>query len=681
MSIFSCQFFMSNFIKSLRIFFLVCMLSPVMAQVNQNEVPMIGAEIFIEPGQTPAEIDTWFRLLKESGMSITRIRMFESYMHKPDGNWDYSLFDLAFKAGEKYNIKIYGNLFPATSFEDIGGFKFPKNDQNLQSIADYIKHTVTHFKQFSSLYGWVPINEPGNGGMPKDEFSKQHFSAWKSDAKQPAYESNGYQTIDFSEQKFLLNYNTWFLKWLAGQIHQYDPGKPIHVNNHAIFQNIAEYDFPEWRKFLTSLGASAHASWHFGYFNRDQYAMAMSANSEIIRSGAGHIPWLMTELQGGNNTYSGFAAMCPTKEEIAQWLWTVIGTGGRGGIFWSLNPRSSGFEAGEWALLNFQDEPSDRMKAAAGVAKVINNKPEMFAGARVEESGINILYTRESLWIEKKLSTKGIPYDGRDPGGAIKSSLGYFEALSEMGVQSNFKSIDEFDFSLNDYTNKVIILAQQLSIPSRYWKKLEDFSSKGGKLIIDGLTGYYDENAYCILKKDFPLQKLFGGNIKEFKVTDSLFEVKLNQPALNLSAHLWTGSIKPTTAVSIGFVDNQAIATRNNFGRGTVLWIPSLVGLGSRISGDYRNLAALLSSELKTTLDKTPFRFEKHKKNMLMKTLRSGSSYITIIINKSKSAENVNLDLQSDKIKPTLLYADKDGTVKGKSVQISAEETIVVSWE
>jgi hypothetical protein len=64
-----------------------------------------------------------------------------------------------------------------------------------------------------------------------------------------------------------------------------------------------------------------------------------------------------------------------------------------------------------------------------------------------------------------------------------------------------------------------------------------------------------------------------------------------------------------------------------------------------------------------------------------MKTLRSGSSYLTIIINKSKSAENVNLELLSDKIKPTVLYADKNGTVKGKNVQISAEETIVVSWE
>jgi hypothetical protein len=226
------------------------------SQPKQEMIPMIGAEIFIEPGQTPEEIYTWCRLIKENGMTICRIRMFETYMHKPDDNWDFSLFDLAYKAAEKYEIKVWGSLFPATDFTGVGGFKFPRSEDH-------------------------------------------------------------------------------------------EPGSHLHVNNHAIFQNMTEYDFPEWRKFLKSLGGSAHASWHFSYFKRNQYAVAMSANCKIIRSGAGTIPWLMTEIQGGNNTYSGFNAMCPTREEISQWLWIVIGSGGKGGIFWTLNPRASGFEAGE----------------------------------------------------------------------------------------------------------------------------------------------------------------------------------------------------------------------------------------------------------------------------------------------------------------------------------------------
>src|SRR5687767_2344638 len=107
---------------------------------HTDKIPRIGAEVFIEPGQTPEEIDNWFRILQTSGMTITRIRLFENYMHKPNGKWDYSLFDQAFRAGEKYGINIYGNLFPATSFTDIGGFKFPRDEAHLQSIAEYIEN-------------------------------------------------------------------------------------------------------------------------------------------------------------------------------------------------------------------------------------------------------------------------------------------------------------------------------------------------------------------------------------------------------------------------------------------------------------------------------------------------------------------------------------------------------------
>lgn len=91
-------------------------------QMLRNDPIMIGAEIFIEPGQNPDDVDEWFKTLKENQMDITRIRMFENYMRKPDGTWDFTLFDRAFEAADKYNVKIYANFFPFTTFDDIGGF-------------------------------------------------------------------------------------------------------------------------------------------------------------------------------------------------------------------------------------------------------------------------------------------------------------------------------------------------------------------------------------------------------------------------------------------------------------------------------------------------------------------------------------------------------------------------------
>lgn len=653
------------------------------SEVNPNQEIHIGAQVFIEPGQTAEEIDLWFRTLKENNMTICRIRMFESYMKKADGTWDFRLFDMAFRSAEKYGIKIYGTFFPYTEKTDIGGFKFPRDEAHLQSIAEFIKQLTTHFKQFKSLYGWVLINEPGVGGKaPSSEFTSKKLEEWKQAHPQKEFTDKGFPIlVELTDQAFLLDYNTWFLNWIADEVRKYDSNCEIHVNNHAMFQNCAEYNFPEWRKFLTSLGGSAHASWHFGYFNRPQYAMAMLANSEIVRSGAGNIPWLMTELQGGNNTYSGGTPMCPTKEEIAQWLWIVTATGGKGSIFWSLNPRSSGIEAGEWALLDFQNKPSDRMKAASEVALAINQNKLLIENLKVVESGINVLYVRQSLWAESKM-TDGLAktYEARAAGAVMKSALGYFEAITQMGVNANFKAFEEFDFGKSDYTGSTIILAHQISLPDSYALILEDFVKKGGKLIVDGLTAFFDENLHNTMKTGFAFENLFGGNISEFKMVGNSFPVQWGD--YTVPAHLWRGNIFSKSGKSAATYEGETIALRNKLGKGEVLWIPSLIGLGSRMSNDHSALIKLLNAELKQSLaDNAPVKFKVPQKDMLMRTLKSGSSYLTVIVSKSEKPISLDLDFKTKITNARIVYANKSGKVKGSNILISPEETMVIEWK
>jgi beta-galactosidase len=650
-------------------------------QTMETKVPFIGAEVFIEPGQTPAEIDTWFRTMKEQHFTVCRIRMFESYMLKADGSWDFSLFDNAFRSAEKYDIKVFANPFYYTEKTDIGGFKYPRDEAHLQSIALFLKEMTLHFSQFSSLYGYVLINEPGGGTLPKTDFTKKKFEEWARTHQRKEFTDKGYPVLmDLYDQAFQKDYGTWFLKWIAGEITKYDNTHEIHVNNHAMFQNCAEYDFPEWRKFLTTLGASAHASWHFGYFTRQQYAVAMSANSEMVRSGAGPIPWWMTELQGGNNTYSGGSPMCPTKEEIAQWLWITTATNATGNIFWCLNPRSSGIEAGEWALLDFQNQPSDRMVAAAKVAETFNNHAALFANAKEVESGISLLYVRQSMWAESKMASGSTQnYEARDKGGVMKSVLGYFEAFSEMGVNVNLKAFEEFDFSKADYKGQTIILAHQISLPDSYAGLLENFVDRGGKLLVDGLTGFFDENLHNTMKTCFAFENLFGGNISEFKLVDNLFSTTIE--GNKLPTHLWRGFIVPSKGQTIAAANGKAIAVRNSIGQGEVLWIPSLLGLGSRIQKDYSAQNLFLNKEFQRQLSVLPIRFTSTQKNVLMKSMQSGSSLVTVIVNKATTEKTIELTVHNPILNPTIIFANLKGSISGKILKIKPEETMVIEWK
>lgn len=645
------------------------------AQANHKSPVVIGAEVFIEPGQTDEEIELWFRKMNENGMKLCRIRVFEDYMKRSDGTWDFTLYDKAFRAAEKYDVQIFATLFPYSPGNTIGGFKFPLSQEHEEQIRIYIEKTVNHFKNFISLYGWVLMNEPGPGGsLPQTAYTEKKFSEWKEKQEMPAYNSKGYTILKkFEEEKFLVDYNTWYLNWIAQEITRYDSGHHMHVNNHQIFENIAEYDFPAWRKFLNSLGASAHPSWHFSYFNRSQYTVAMSANCNIIRSGAGNLPFLVTELQGGNNTYSGKDPFCPTREETLQWLWTSIATGADGIIFWSLNPRSIGEEAGEWGLLDFQNNESDRMLAAAEVAEFLERNHALFVHAKPLESNVNILYNRESLWIEKEVQYgNNNNYEGRQPGGVIKSALAYYEILSENGIVPNLKEFNEFDWSKGDYGGVSIILANQVSLPSWQWDNIRNFVKKGGKLFVEGLTGFYDENMLSLFNTGFPLQDVFGGTIREIKCIPGDFEMTVEYP---LIAHLWKGYIHDTGGQVLSTENDYVTATRNRFGKGETVWIPSLMGLGARRTGNGEDLSKLLLGELNPQV---PVRFDHYEKGMFMQTMYNGKSYLAVVINKSGKKKDVKIHAPG--LKAKIVFPDNAGKITDNQLTIHPEETIVLEW-
>ncbi|MCC5929667.1 MAG: beta-galactosidase trimerization domain-containing protein [Cyclobacteriaceae bacterium] len=651
-------------------------------QLNaQNfEHPTVGAQVFIEPGQQPEEIQNWFKILQAHGMKVCRIRMFESYMRNEKGEWDFALFDYAFKAAEEHGIKVYATLFPATPFTDIGGFKFPGDKAHLQSVSEYIAAVTRHFSKYTTLYAWVLINEIGSGKIPSTPLSQELFNSWKVKNPQMTNNANGYPIMPFEDEKFLIEHNTWYLQWLADEVKKHDPQRHLHVNNHAIFDLAGEYDFSAWQSILNSLGGSAHASWHFGYFNRREYAHAMLANSEIIRSGAGKLPWIMTELQGGNNTFSGFHPMCPEPEEIIQWLWSVFITGGKSAIFWTLNPRASGIEAGEWALLDFRDQPSDRMKAAAQVSSSLQKHNEIWKEVKPLSSGIHILYTRESLWIERKSQIGAPGFPGRAPGSVMQSALGYFETISSMGMQCSISCMDEFDFSAEDYSGQAIILAHQIGIPSRHYQSLSQFVEKGGILLADGLTGFYDEHMHNAMKTEKPMQKVFGAEIKEFKFENEPFAIQFSNLTQPVPVLGWKGLLSLTHAASLAQEHDQVLATKSRYGRGSALWVPTLMGLAARTEGK-EALSEWLYQELNNCIETNPVRFAHYIPEVLMTTAKTEKGFLSMVIN--KRITNAEVPILYNGLKGKIIFSNKEASFDDthRLLRIHPEETVVISWE
>ncbi|HEY3329005.1 MAG TPA: beta-galactosidase [Capsulimonadaceae bacterium] len=650
---------------------------------NDQQTPFIGAQVFIQPGQTRADIERWFRLLRDSNMTACRIRMHEEHLHRPDGSWDFSLYDYAFEMAEKYDISVFATLFP---YEKAVWpmTKYPLSKENLDEIRYYIQTVVSHYSDSTALYCWVLQNEPGSyGAYPHSDLSDALKAEWIDAQPAASYLSHGYvQQQAFEEQRFQRYYTSWFLAWIASEVRKLDPKHELHTNPYEIFANAAEYDFVAWRNFLTIFGASCHPAHHFGDFPRRQFSLALSMNCEMLRAGAGKLPFMVTELQGGNNTYSADVPMCPTKEEIAQWLWTAVGAGAKGVIFWTLNPRAVGGEAGEWAMVNFQNKASDRLLAASSVAVALQENHKLLSAATPLESSIYLLYAKEAFWTEAKTAAgtdEKAEYEGRKTRSGIKSVIGWYGAVTDLGLSANVCEMAEFDWDSSDHSGRTIILSHQIAIGSTYWPKLRHFVTTGGKLIADGLTFFFDENDFSVMQTGFPLEDVFGASLEEVRTIAGDFSINIHDDPLALPAHLFKGTLSVSTASAIAADADGVLATRNSYGNGVAVWIPSMLGFGALRLGK-SSLCAFLTAELGDSLTTAPIRFAQVQTDVTMRVMRSGSSLITIMVNKSSGPKKINLQFDRCALSPNVLYSNNASTIAGADFVILPEETIVIEW-
>jgi len=104
------------------------------------------------------------------------------------------------------------------------------------------------------------------------------------------------------------------------------------------------------------------------------------------------------------------------------------------------------------------------------------------------------------------------------------------------------------------------------------------------------------------------------------------------------------------------------------------------MGLGSWITGNNAALSDWLKDYL--PLEKQPVYFSLQMDDVLMRTMTSGEKLITILVNKSGEEKNIPLVFQNKELSPKLIFSNhKNKMIDKSSVNIKAEETLVIEWE
>ena len=612
------------------------------ASAQRTDYPQLGAQVFIEPGQTKEQIDGLFRTLKENNMTVARIRLFGSHIMRDPAKPDFTLYDMAFDAAERYGIKVFATLFPETDeLNDVGGFKFPSSEEHLSQVDNYVKVVVEHFSTKPALYTWVLQNEPGLGRMmvARTPLSMKIRKEWEENTG--SYERpSGFLAANFDEAYFSRYYMVWYLTHLADQVKKYDSqGHYTHINPHALMDTLADYDFEALEQILTSLGVSMHFSWHFSFFDPEDYADGVLMMCDLIREGAGKNPFWVTEMQGGGVTASGKEPISPTGDQTTQWLWSSISSGAEGIIFWTLNPRMSVKEAGEWAMIDYLGNPSERLVAASKVAASAREHASLLSRAKPFRSPVAILYNNESFLVQANASpAESDKYVGRTKGAVIRAAIGAFEALESQGIKAELKCMDSFDWDI--LRHSVVILPHSLCIPERFYDEIRRYVESGGTVLCTGLSGYFNEKMQCSFIGGHPLADVMGANLLEFKVIDNLFPYSLDSVHKTVKSHLWRGSLEPVTAKPLSSDSDVVTACENSFGKGRFIWIPTPLELG----GDVKDLGELYRSILRTELESYPSVIEPYSNTALtVNMMDCGDSLLCVVTNASQDVAKLKL--------------------------------------
>jgi beta-galactosidase len=663
----------------------------------------IGAQVWIEPGQTKAEIENWFAILADHNMKSARLFMMWNYLQVSEDEWDFTLYDWAFDAAKKNGIKIQATLSPEHGPAFVNQRFYYKEQHgpiaaewsHLEASQEYIKRVVERYKKHKGLGNWWLMNEPGQLNR-QDSIAIERFQAWLQEkylsidslnhtwlSAFSSFESISYHSSwdgagGFTNPSAYLDWNwfwrdhlTWYMQFIADEIRKHDAETPLHVNPHGIFEILHKYDLPAWRQIVNSLGASIHPSWHLGYFERNDYAIGVSAICDIIRGSSAGNPFWVSELQGGNNIWSGTNPLCPTESDIEQWVWTGIGNGAEQVIFWCLNWRRQGGEAGEWSMLDFQNNPSERLETVSGIAETLEKNKQIFKDTKPVEDKVTLLVSPETMLILwRKDLWKDI--DGRGKDAHMKSLLAFYKTLLQMGIPVGIQQFDDYSWDSNQ-TGKTVILPNSVALDPALAGKVKRFVENGNQLIATGLTGFFDPREINMHQTLNPYEEVFGAKVKEVKITDNPFLIDLKELG-TVPFHFWYSTLLPTTAKPLALYEREVIATSNQLGKGNVLFIPAMIGLEAWLH-ENDGLKKLLSQYIAT---------ENHlftmstQNNIIAKTLQSPKGYIVLITNSADVPGHAIIRWQGA---PDIeaIYNSKGSRIEGEGlIKLNNRGTIVL---
>ena len=323
-------------------------------------------------------------------------------------------------------------------------------------------------------------------------------------------------------------------------------------------------------KDVGSFYPSIHLAWHYEELDYEvtrPIYMQSSLCTDWFKGG-----WAATwESTGGPQQFSGGKGWDRKGQEgtagytvnagtITQLLLSYLAGGFKGVGLWAWNYRRAGWESGEYALLDRNNEPGDRAVRAGEIAKAANKfRDELWKAHKEPYVGVFVNWDSEAIWAA--LSGPNRTHFKNYP---VMARVGISRALINSNIPFEYVTANDIRRGLAQ-RYKVIYLAAQVSINEDLFPLLQTFVQQGGRLVLDAPGGWWNEQGRVLnTAKGSSFEKIFGASIADYQYS--------NNVPFTIGQHLLNGfvlQIKPTTAqVAERFQNGEPAVTINKVGSG-----------------------------------------------------------------------------------------------------------------
>lgn len=343
---------------------------------------------------------------------------------------------------------------------------------------------------------------------------------------------------------------------------------------------------------------SIHLTWHF---EETRYEIArpvymQAAMTSDWGKGIWNASW---ESTGGPSWFSGgkspFVKWAQDKtpghtdhagmQTILMLSWLAAGYRGFG--LWTWNARTAGWEAGEFTILDRNNELTDRGRRVGAIGKGARKyRRELWNSDKEPRVGVLQDWENEAMWAA--MTVIGREHYKSEP---IRARIGASRALINGNIPWEHVTARQLADGLGPRYACIYVPAF-IALSERLRKDLIAYVEQGGRVVMDLPSAYLDEYGRVLYTGEgTDFEKLFGVKLREYTYSR---EVNTTFCLRGEALEGFTAELTPTTARVLAEYDDRgkAAITENKLGKGTAVLLGCQASLNCHLPGNdrYENL-------------------------------------------------------------------------------------------